>query len=121
MTIFGKLALWFLPLMLALLIFSFVKDIASSKHIEFVKEAKVINLVEQKTTSGSEGNISTEIRYLIVTDKETFVSENSILNGKYNSSEVFYSLKKDSIYSFKVSGYKRSLFFDYRNILDVVK
>ncbi len=64
---------------------------------------------------------STEIRYIIVTDKETFICESSMLNGKFNNSDVFWRLKKDSTYNFRVAGYGKGWFFNYRNVLEVVK
>jgi hypothetical protein len=65
--------------------------------------------------------MKTEIRYLVITDKETFVCESSLLNGKFNNTDIFYRLKKDSTYNFKVSGTGKSAFTEYRNILEILK
>ena len=65
--------------------------------------------------------MSTEIRYLVVTDKETFVCKSSFINGKFDNSNIFWHLKKDSTYNFKVCGIGKGFIFDYRNILSVIK
>lgn len=88
---------------------------------EVVHNHRVIKLQQQSIVKGSESAVSTEIRYLIVTDKETFICESSVMNGKYNNSDIFWKLKEDSTYSFKVAGYGKSFFYDYRNILEVIK
>ena len=86
---------------------------------ETINDCKVIDLQQQQLISGSRNNVSTSIRYLVVTDKETFICERSILNGKFDNSNVFFSLKIDSTHNFKVCGLGKSLLFDYRNILKV--
>ena len=86
-----------------------------------VADCKVIELQQQQLITGSGKSVSTEIRYLVVTDKETFVCESSLINGKFNNSDVFWRLKKDSTYTFKVVGYGKGIVFDYRNILEVVR
>ena len=93
----------------------------TSFEINTVKDCKVIDLQQQQLISGSKDNMRTEIRYLVITDKETFICESSLLNGKFDNSNIFFNLKKDSTYNFKVEGYKKSFIYDYRNILEVVK
>lgn len=62
----------------------------------------------------------TDIRYLIVTDKGTFTSQANWFYGKFNSSDVFFHLVKDSTYSsITVTGYGKSALFDYQNVLEV--
>jgi hypothetical protein len=84
-------------------------------------ECEVIKLQQQNIINGSENNVSTEIRYLVVTDKETFICESSILNGKFNNSDIFFRLKENKKYKFKVCGIGKTFFTDYRNIIEVVK
>lgn len=80
----------------------------------------VKKLVTQNLVSGSADNLSTEIRYLVVTNKGTFLCENSILTGKFNNSEIFYSLKEDSTYTkFVVVGIGKTMFSDYQNLVSV--
>jgi len=87
-------------------------------NISNIKNCKVIDLQQQQLITGGKDNMRTEIRYLVITDKETFICENSMLNGKFDNSNIFWHLKKDKIYSFKVCGVGKGFLFDYRNILE---
>lgn len=85
-----------------------------------VNDCKVLNLVQQQTLFGNtQDGLKTSIRYLVVTDKETFVCESSWINLKFNNSDIFYRLKRGNTYNFNVCGYGKSMFTDYRNILTV--
>jgi hypothetical protein len=66
----------------------------------------------------NDGSISTQIRSLVITDKEAFVCESSLLNGKFNNSDIFWRLEKGKVYDFKVSGIGKGWLTDYRNILE---
>lgn len=88
-------------------------------HTETITNVTVESLQQQQLISGSKNNVSTEIRYLVITDKGTFVCESSLLNGKFNNSDIFWHLKEGKKYTFYVSGYGKSLLFDYQNILKV--
>ena len=90
-------------------------------NVSIIENCKVIDLQQQQLITGGKDNMRTEIRYLIITDKETFICENSLLNGKFDNSNIFFNLKKDKIYTFKVSGLGKGFFFDYRNIIEVVR
>ncbi len=87
-------------------------------NVSTVENCKILELQQQSLIKGSDGNISTEIRYLVITDRETFICENSLINGKFNNSDIYWHLKKDSTYTFKVAGIGKSIITDYRNILD---
>jgi len=89
--------------------------------VESVKDCKVTELQQQQLIKGSGQHLRTEIRYLVVTDKETFICESSIINGKFDNSNVFWNLKKDSTYTFKVCGIGKGFIFDYRNVLEYSK
>jgi len=92
----------------------------NQSNVSTVENCKIIELQQQQIINGSKEIISTEIRYLVVTDKETFVCESSLLNGKFNNSDIFWHLKKDSTYNFKVAGFGKSFITEYRNILEVI-
>lgn len=111
----GKLIAIGIILSVFLLIFSplIIVGIDSTK-IDTIKDCKVLALTEQQLISQN----GTTIRYLVITDKETFVCESSIVNGKYDNSDIYWRLKKDSTYTFKVAGGGKSLLTDYRNIID---
>ena len=88
---------------------------------QIVRNCKVIKLQQQNKISGTGGEMQTDIRYLVVTNKETFICENSMLNGKFNNSDIFFRLKEDSTYTFEVCDIGKTAISDYRNILDIVK
>ena len=96
-------------------------SIFNQTNVDTVNNCKVINLQQQQLINGTDGNLNTEIRYLVITDKETFVCESSTLNLKFNNSDIFWRLQKDSIYNFKVAGIGKSILTQYRNILSYEK
>jgi len=112
---------YFFGIIAALIVFRIAANASSALNLNTIKACKIVDLQQQQIISGSKESVSTNYRYLIITDKGTFISESSLLNGKYDNSEVFFGLKKDSIYDLKVSGYGKSFFFDYRNILSYKK
>lgn len=81
--------------------------------------ATVIELKEQQKIHGSGEKMSTEIRFIVVTDKGTFTSEDAIMKWKFNNSEIFYNLKKDSAYTFVIAGIGNGFLTDYQNIISV--
>jgi len=85
-----------------------------------ITNVTVKKLVAQNLVSGSSDNLATEIRYLVVTNKGIFLCESSILNGKFNNSEIFYSLKEDSTYTkFVTVGIRKTMLSDYPNLISV--
>ena len=110
----------FLAVIIAITITVAVLQISNSLTISEARNQKIIDLQQQQLISGGKENVSTEIRYLIITDKETFICESSLLNNKFDNSNIFWHLKKGNNYNFKVSGKGKSLIYDYRNILDTI-
>lgn len=86
--------------------------------IATVNSCKVMELQQQQLITGTGTIMKTEIRYLVITDKETFICTNSLYNGKFNNSDIFWRLKKNSTYTFTVAGKGKSALYDYRNILE---
>ena len=82
---------------------------------------KVIELKEQQKYISNSNSIYTDIRFLIITDKETLICESNLFALKFNNSDIFYRLKRDSTYTFKVTGVGKSALIDYRNIVEIVR
>ena len=121
---FGRTPLMFkiIPAIIVIAIIgSIYLTVQNQSKLDIVKGCKVIDLQQQQLINGSGNNMKTEIRYLVITDKETFVCESSFINGKFNNSDIFWRLKKDSVYTFRVAGIGKSILYDYRNILEVVR
>lgn len=106
-------------LLVALFAGSLIFSIWNESNVSIVENCKVMDLQQQQLIKGVDGNMSTQIRYLVITDKETFVCESSLVNGKFNNSDIYWRLKKDNVYSFKVAGIGKSMITEYRNILEI--
>jgi len=89
-------------------------------HTETLVNCKVINLSQQNLVNGN-GTLKTDVRYLIATDKGTFICENSWANWKFNNSDIYLNLRQDSTYNLKVCGIGKTFFTDYKNIIEIVK
>ena len=64
----------------------------------------------------NDGNSST---YLIFTDKGVYEDSDSMLNGKWNSSDIYNQLKKGKTYRLHVRGIRNHFLSWYPNILSV--
>jgi hypothetical protein len=104
-------------LIVLVIVVAIVAMFLNQGNISTVKNCKVIDLQQQMHIESDKGNTTTTYRYLVITDKETFVCENSLLNLKFNNSDIFWRLKKDSTYTFEVAGIGKSMLTEYRNIL----
>ena len=58
-------------------------------------------------------------QYLVYTDEETFKIEDSLIFGRFDSSDVYGMLKKGKRYRIKVFGIRSGFLSSYRNIVEV--
>lgn len=58
-----------------------------------------------------------DAKYLVFTDSEVFEDTDSILNGKFNSSDLYGQLENGKTYNCKVYGYRMPFFSSYRNLV----
>lgn len=58
-------------------------------------------------------------KYLIFTENEVFQNTDSILYGKFNSSDLYGSLEAGKTYKLKVYGWRIRFLSMYRNIITV--
>lgn len=107
-------------IVLVTIISIFIVKFTNESQIDTVHNCKVEKLVQQSIISGDNQSLNTEIRYLVITDRETFICESSTLNGKFNNSDIFWHLKEGQTYTFKVSGMGKTMVTNYRNILKVI-
>lgn len=105
-----------------LLIYFLIAAFAFVAVIKLYQEAisEVVDVTVEKlvTKSYFDGH-NTTYRYLVVTDKGTYICEDSFINGKFNNSDIFYHFKENKRYRLKVTGYGKGFFTDYKNIIDV--
>lgn len=72
------------------------------------------------TVTGKERvNYEKSGKYLIFTDNETFECTDAMFVGKFNSSDMYGNIQKDSTYRFKVVGWRIPFLSSYRNIIKV--
>lgn len=57
-------------------------------------------------------------RYLIWSDNETFENVDSLIKGKFNSSDLYGRLEEDKTYDCKVYGWRNGFFSWYRNLVE---
>jgi hypothetical protein len=94
--------------------------VINKTHTQEITEVKIIKLEQQSLMKGNKESIETEIRYLVITDKGTFVCESNILRGKFNNSDIFYRLVEGKTYPrILVTGFGKNFLFNYKNIEEV--
>lgn len=57
-------------------------------------------------------------RYLIWSEDETFENVDSLIKGKFNSSDLYGRLEEGKTYDCKVYGWRNGFFSWYRNIIE---
>lgn len=85
-----------------------------------VNQREVTATVEDKERVCSGSGDSQSCKYLIFTDQGTFENTDSLLTGKFDSSDVYGRIKEGRTYTFKVAGYRQGFLSMYPNIIEVV-
>ncbi len=70
-----------------------------------------------KTSSDSEGNVSTACNWLIYTPNEVFVNEDNLLMLKFNSADVANRLNPGIVYCAKVNWFRIPFMSSFRNVI----
>jgi hypothetical protein len=83
---------------------------------EAVNPTKDVTATVTDKVVKNDGNSST---YLIFTDKGVFENSDSLVNGKWDSSDVYSQIKKGHTYVFHVRGIRNHVLSWYPNILNV--
>lgn len=66
----------------------------------------------------SDGDGGTTSKYIVFTDKEVFENTDSVIRGKWRSSDLQGKLHAGCTYDFNVYGFRSGVFSMYRNIVD---
>lgn len=72
---------------------------------------------DRQVTSDSDGHAQS--KYIVFTNKEVFENTDSLLRGKFNSSDIQGQLQRGCTYDFEVYGFRNHFLSTYRNIIDV--
>lgn len=110
----NKVTLWFTGIIIFLLVFvgipfGIYKAKGTQRNVTFTVQDKIVK------ATGSGNNSSQE--YLIFTDQGVFKDTDSLLNWKFNSSDVYGQLRKGHKYNCRVFGYRFGFTSDYPDIL----
>jgi len=83
--------------------------------------AKVNNkdIVTATVTSKTVKRTGDSDRYMVFTNKETFMVKDSWLLGQFSSSDLFGRIKDGETYTFKVYGWRLPFFSSYRVIYGI--
>ncbi len=108
---------WFIIIGI-IIVSAIATNIAGSMKTEIIYGKVIAKQIQQKI-SGSGNDLKTEIRYIVATDKETYVVENSVINLKFNNSDIYMRIDTGKSYTFKVCGWGKTMITDYRNILSI--
>ena len=80
--------------------------------VDYFNEKEVECTVQDKWLKRS----GEEDIYLIQCDDTVYKIKDLLLKGKFNSSDLYARLKKDTKYRLQVSGYRWQFFSNYQNI-----
>ena len=72
---------------------------------------------KERITKVVEGNDNSY--YLVYTDKGTFKVEDSIILFRFNSSDLYGSIKADSTYTFNTVGFRAGFLSEYPNVVTI--
>lgn len=81
-----------------------------------MNQREVTATVEDKERVCSGSN---DCKYLIFTDEGTFENTDTLLQGKFDSSDVYGRIKVGETYTFEVAGFRQGFLSMYPNILSV--
>lgn len=101
----GACVLFVIVGIVSLLIFNIIITFKTDIVIATVSNKEAI--VQDKTS-----------KYLIFTDKEVFENTDSLIYGKWNSSDYYNKIQKDKTYRLKVCGMRVPFLSMYRNIIE---
>ncbi len=81
--------------------------------------AKVSKTERITSFRGSNENRHSKSYYLIFTNKGTFRIQDQLLFGKFNSSDIYGSIKEGETYIFNLTGYRLPYLSMYPNVVNV--
>jgi hypothetical protein len=76
-----------------------------------------VTKTERVTQSNGDGGVSS--KYLVYTDVETFENTDTLWYFKFDSSDLYGSIKEKATYRMRVNGFRIGFLSSYRNILSM--
>lgn len=109
---------FFIFLGICLIALFIVSSIILSIVLPFATQEDVMNVTvtdKERITEGSGDSLRS--RYIIYTDVEVFENTDTLLLGKFDSSDTYRLLEEGSTYNFRVYGWRVPFLSWYRNII----
>ena len=78
-----------------------------------------VTVTDKERIAELTGEGTTKSKYLIFTDSGTFENTDTMLFWKFNSSDIYGSIKVNQTYTFTVVGWRIPFFSSYQNIVKV--
>ncbi len=82
----------------------------------YYQESAVTATVNDKAIQIQGSGKNSQSVYMIYTTKGVFTDSDSLVKGKFNSSDVYNALEKGCTYTFNVHGWRNHFFSMYKNI-----
>lgn len=82
------------------------------------QETTTITVTDKDRVCSGSGS-STSCTYLVYTEQGTFENSDSVLDGKFDSSDVQGRFKVGETYTVRVRGYRIPFLSSYQNIVEV--
>lgn len=109
---------FFILLGICLIVLFVVSSIILSIVLPFSTQENVMNVTvtdKERITEGSGDSLHS--RYIIYTDVEVIENTDTLLLGKFDSSDTYRLLEEGSTYNFRVYGWRVPFLSWYRNII----
>ena len=94
----------------------FVAALIRTGATEFYRESNIKITVKDKEMVVDRA--SRRSRYLVWSEDEVFENVNSLVKGKFNSSDLYGKMQKGKTYNCRVCGFRNGFFSMYRNLIE---
>lgn len=102
---------------LALIVIALVVALFWNIFVAYGTEAVVRGATVEKSERVCDGGKEGKCRYLIFTDKGVLKNTDTLLRGKFDSSDLYASIKVNQTYDFTTVGFRVPFFSMYPNVL----
>lgn len=100
------------------IVFLIVISISAYKGSERHVTTKV---TDKERVCKSDGDGGTDCEYLVFTEAGTFKLTDTVLYGRFNTSDVYGRIQKDKRYDLKVVGWRQGWSSSYPNIIEATE
>jgi ssDNA-specific exonuclease RecJ len=91
----------------------YILRLATGFYVQRIVDDRILRVERVQNCSGD----SCSSKYLVFGEQETYEDVDSIIEGKFNSSDLYGHLQINHSYEFTVIGWRNPFFSWYRNII----